>query len=501
MADLSRDDIQKIALEHLRKSLQQAEQQEATSARMSPEAVDGQVCTLDKQSEFVREELQQNDYQRIQDYLPFQLKQIGVEVPEDSPTFSLLCREFLKVELKEYEIRQRWAQGDFDFGQEYLQGPSNNNLAPQLPPPTVSAQVQPKPTEPLLSLVIAEYIADKKRDKAWKPRTETNIVATLNLFVEAIGDPPINEISREAVREFRDLIKNHYPSNWKKKKQYRDKSLKELMRAPIPERDHISNVRIKFYFDTVSSFLGWAKDQGYGVDDGFTRILSQKITRQPHEQRDFFTPENLETMFHSSAFVEDKHRKSYQFWAPVIGLFTGMRLEEICQLELEDIRQEDGVWVFDVNKEGDKDTKSAAGERLVPIHNFLVDDLGLLAYRDKLKRLRKRRLLYELNKTKSGVYHKSVSDWFNQRFLKGLGLKEQGKLDFHSFRHTLVNHCKLLDIEEGKVKQLVGHKGTESITYGRYGKPYPVEMLKKDVVDRLDYGVDLSHLRRSRWIR
>lgn len=502
MAELNREEIKQLALKHLRECLLEEEKRAARAARVTPEVAQRYARIMGKQVAFVREELQENDYRRVQSYLPFELQEMGVEVAEDSPSFRLLCLEFLKAELKEYEIRQKWAQGDFDYGQEYMQELSAVHSAVQVPKSTPQPiPIPPKPTEPLLSLVVAEYITDKKRDKAWKPRTETNLVAILQLFVEAIDDPAINEITREAVREFRDLIKNHYPSNWKKRPQYRDKSLAQLVRSPIPERDRLSDNRIKFYFDTVSSFLGWAKDQGYGSDEGLTRILSHKVTRQPHEQRDFFTTADLETMFHSPAFMEDRLRKSYQFWTPLIGLFTGMRLEEICQLELDDIRQEDGVWVFDINKEGDKEVKSFAGKRLVPIHDFLLHELHLVVYRDKLKRLRKRRLLYDLNKGKSGVYHRSASQWFNQRFLKGLGLKEQGKLDFHSFRHTLINQCKLLDIEERKVQQLVGHKGTESITYDRYGKPYPVEVLKRDVIDRIDYGIDLSHLMKSRWAR
>ncbi len=39
---------------------------------------------------------------------------------------------------------------------------------------------------------------------------------------------------------------------------------------------------------------------------------------------------------------------------PVIALHSGAKLEEICQLHLADIRQEDGVWVFDINNQAGK---------------------------------------------------------------------------------------------------------------------------------------------------
>ena len=40
------------------------------------------------------------------------------------------------------------------------------------------------------------------------------------------------------------------------------------------------------------------------------------------------------------------------FWLPLIAVFSGMRQEEICQLRLEDVRQAEGIWVFDL-REGD----------------------------------------------------------------------------------------------------------------------------------------------------
>ncbi len=56
-----------------------------------------------------------------------------------------------------------------------------------------------------------------------------------------------------------------------------------------------------------------------------------------------------------------------------------MRREEICQLQRADVRQEDNVWVFDINARNERTTKTEAGLLLVPIHPKLIE-MGFLEF-------------------------------------------------------------------------------------------------------------------------
>ena len=62
-------------------------------------------------------------------------------------------------------------------------------------------------------------------------------------------------------------------------------------------------------------------------------------------------------------------------------MFAGARLNEICQLQVADIQQEDGIWFFNLMDDGDsnKRFKSDAAIRKVPIHDELLR-LGLLDF-------------------------------------------------------------------------------------------------------------------------
>jgi hypothetical protein len=54
-------------------------------------------------------------------------------------------------------------------------------------------------------------------------------------------------------------------------------------------------------------------------------------------------------------------------------------LEEIVQLHVADIRQDDGVWCFDINDRGGREARQdrMRGSVSFPIHPFLFNDLGL----------------------------------------------------------------------------------------------------------------------------
>ena len=55
------------------------------------------------------------------------------------------------------------------------------------------------------------------------------------------------------------------------------------------------------------------------------------------------------------------------------------------------------------------------------------------------------------------------------------------------------------DIPEHQIAMLIGH-ANPNITTGRYGKKFEPKMLLDKVVKKLDYGIDLSHLKNSKYV-
>ena len=59
-------------------------------------------------------------------------------------------------------------------------------------------------------------------------------------FIEILGDRPISDYSRNDARDYRNTI-SRLPRNRGKLKDYRDKSIKELLEMNIPD-SHILNI-------------------------------------------------------------------------------------------------------------------------------------------------------------------------------------------------------------------------------------------------------------------
>ena len=319
-------------------------------------------------------------------------------------------------------------------------------------------------------------------------------MTSLRLLAEVLGDVPVADINNVSMRHFKETLLM-LPPNLRKNPAYRDKSIAEVLALGVTK--YMNPSTINKQLDRAATLFKWAVQNGYVVRNPAEGLqLPEK--KRDDEYRAAFDSEDLKKIFNSHEYREDTHKFGYRFWLPVIALYTGMRLNEICQLHLDDIHEDDeGVYVFDVReRKGVTDTKTSSSERLVPLHDFLRVALNLPGYVAKLRDEGQTRMFPDLNKRRDG-YGQAASRWFasykvNCGIVEGPG----GKKDFHSFRHTVSNTLKQLNAEHFPTQELLGHS-TGSITFGRYGKKYSPKLLKEQVVDRLRYDIDLSHLKES----
>ncbi len=147
------------------------------------------------------------------------------------------------------------------------------------------------------------------------------------------------------------------------------------------------------------------------------------------------------------------------YWIPLLGLYTGARLGELCQLQVTDVRQEEGAWLVDINEmfEGQR-VKSDAGWRKVPVHSELVR-LGFLDYADATKKAGHASLWPRLHLREGKPSH-GYSAWFNnvpRKAIKGVTIP-----DFHSLRHTVRTAMTIADVPEPTQDRITGHALTGS---------------------------------------
>jgi integrase len=251
----------------------------------------------------------------------------------------------------------------------------------------------------------------------------------------------------------------------------------ELIKMTHPKT--ISIASVNKYLRRVSSLFHWGKRHGYIHENPFNG-LGLKEHRMAYLQRERFRYDELKKLFDPEHHSPEKFKHSYCYWLPWLGLYTGARLEELCQLHLPDIRQEGGIWVIDINGKDEKRMKTPAAERLVPIHSRLIE-LGLLERVSMLQSKGENRLFPELRQTRDG-YGQAASKWF-ARHRTRFGINKQ----FHSLRHTFVDELRQKGSDHKKIAALVGHVD-ESETGGRYGKPFLPEVLQP-VVEMLCFDI------------
>lgn len=178
------------------------------------------------------------------------------------------------------------------------------------------------------------------------------------------------------------------------------------------------------------------------------------------------------------------------YWAPLIGLFTGARMQEILQLYVSDVRNTGGIDIININVDGDdKKLKNTGSRRQTPVHPELKR-LGFLEHVQKMRQQGNQRLFPDMPMGSDGYY----SSVYSKRFISLLvNLKVKREQNaFHSLRHNFEDACRNSGISKEIMSALQGH--SESGMSGRYGAGYSLEVLN-EAMYQLEYkGLDLSHL-------
>lgn len=335
-------------------------------------------------------------------------------------------------------------------------------------PPAPSASAAPEVIDPAmrsmkLGALVEAFIESQERDRKWTPDTKRKSVPKLTLFVETIGDRPVDTIEPNHIRDWREAL----------------------------EEMELSTNTIHLHFRLVSAMFNWAKRERKATIDNPTKGLAP---RPEKGTRDAYTPEDLVRLFNSPMYTghwrEDRRDrpgrllvKDHKYWFPLIALHTGMRVEEIAQLKRGDLREIEGVWCFDITK-----SKTPAGVRKVPVHPRLIA-LGLLKYHAGVKG---DRLWPLLDAGAEGKYSHAFVQWWPQ-FRRLIGIDREG-LTFHSFRHTFISFLlEKKGVAEHTVARIVGQE-VRSITSGTYGGKLATPADRLEVFKDADFGVDLSHL-------
>lgn len=332
-------------------------------------------------------------------------------------------------------------------------------------------------SSPSFSRVVEECL-EQQRMEGVSTKTIDDKQSVAALLVRIIGDLPIDLITRQNARKFREIALQLPP----RLNQLPDgQSLEEVIRMATST---ISLTTFNNYVKNLTTFFSYAIREGYCERNPFDG-LRVKQRGKVSEERSVFTEEDLRRLFSKEVYASVSSSKPNQYWLPLLGLYTGARLNELCQLYLDDVVTINGVDCLHIRaSRPDQKLKTASSERLVPIHSKLKA-LGFIEFIQKQRAAEHQRVFPELTCHKKHGYGAAPSKWFT-RVREQLGFRDgEVQKDFHSFRHTIADHLKQKGISEALVGGLLGHQ-TGGITFSRYGKDFRPEVLAP-VVEAVDF--------------
>ncbi len=351
-------------------------------------------------------------------------------------------------------------------------------------------------SSPLFSEALQRYIEEKSHKGDWRPEMVRDIEYLKRLLTGLIGDRALAGYSRSDFSHFCQLLQS-LPKNTGKSAQLRGLTPKEMVE--LAARDSsipcLSAKTVSKHMANLSGFMKWATKQGFCTENIAAEIYSKPKTKRASEERDAWSPDDLRRLFTSPIYQGAKSRhfwrepgkvitRNARYWAPLLAAFHPLRLEEIAQLRIVDIKEEDGVTYLDIHdrapleeqhyKLPPRKLKSKAALRLMPLHP-LVLELGFIQHAIKSAAAKSPLIFPELKPYGAG---KRLGGKLSKDFpllFQSLGLN----LQFHGLRHTSSTALKRAGVHPDIIDQLSGHE-IQGMR-GRYGKPLGLQELHQAI--------------------
>ena len=343
-----------------------------------------------------------------------------------------------------------------------------------------------------LKTAFNNYVSNTSVSSSWSDSALglVNHVGKL-MFMYFDGDLDIKSIKRDDLLKFRNTLLI-LPTKLSQNNLYKGKNLDEII-AIAKDKPKISKSTIKKYIVRICEFFKYCYDSDYfaknpATDIQITLTADDVINKKPYRDSDVNALLAIVGDIKENGDTKSQRvNKDELFFVTHIAAYSGMRLNEIIQLNTDDIITKDGVVCFslnmeiDVNTDRSKTLKTKNSIRNVPIH-FKLKDIGLFELIDSKKK----------SGAKNGkpvrlfnCDNKDFSEYFRKK-INIRAIKDDKTRTFHSLRHTFIN--KLIQGGERieHIAALVGHEQQYKITINTYAEPVNMKILK-NLVEKINF--------------
>ncbi|WP_406669828.1 tyrosine-type recombinase/integrase [Pseudomonas putida group bacterium ESBL64] len=219
----------------------------------------------------------------------------------------------------------------------------------------------------------------------------------------------------------------------------------------------------------LSAVFTWAVENGH-LSKTYDKKL--KLTKGVESTRKAFTQHQVSKLMD---YANGLPETSWKRWLLSLGIITGGRLKEICQLTLGDVvTMKSGLIAIHINEAGEgKSIKNKRSERLVPLTDgaYGFDLAAFLRYVDVIR--------CSGSESLAQIGYRPSGEWVNQHAIPAAleGTYERG-LVFHSLRHSLASLMQAKGVPVTHAQAVMGH-ASGTVTFDTYGSSVPVETLSE----------------------
>ena len=527
MKSLEIDDIKEILRIEIRKQILHAHHVDLGTNKWSDSGIEKSLGTAEKKDSNLREILKddlKSYLKQVDSKMEGILESMSIKIEKESIGFKRLREHFIDLYLMRYEwIRElvlKTGKSDDDFRKDFdskfgldlfpdMNGSLSNSVGltetlmkEQLP--NISTTSNDLPYLPIAGGLLssnAKTFFERKRIEGKKIKEIESDKRIVEEFIEIVGDIDFSTITKNEVSHYID-VQTKLPPNRKKSPKYRDLSIKEVMKLKLSQKEIQTPQNINKRITKLSVFGNWGVRQGLLITNPFSgmkfSVKKQPHTRQPFtadELRKIFKPETYLkwTIHFSHPYRKDRVSNHLPYyWIFLLGIFSGMRTNEMCQILLSQVKKEKGIWFIFIEDSEETKVKTENAIRKVPVHPQLID-LGFVDYVTAQKKSKRGRLFWELSEDRDG-FASHVSRHYNQRFLPAVGVWKKYTKVLYCTRHTFINKLYSEMVDENVIKVLVGHE--KEFTMKHYGgDPFTPERLLEEISKVSYSGINWKKLK------
>ena len=524
MKSLEIDDIKEILRIEIRKQILHTHHVDFGINKWSDTGVEKSLQTAEKKDSNLRKILKddlKSYLKQVDSKMEGILQSMNVKVEKESVGFKRLREHFIDLYLMRYEwIRElvsKTGKSDDDFRMAF-DSKIGLDLFPELSdsleltemllkdqPPNISTSPIDLPYLPIAGGLLSSNAKRYFEQKRIEEKREKNILfdeSVVDEFIEIVGDIDFLTLTKKEVSYYID-VQTKLPPIRKKSVKFRNLSIRETVDLKLKQKECQTPQNINKKITKLNVFANWGIRQGLLVFNPFSE-MKFKVKKTPNK-REPFTADDLRKILKPETYlgwtVNFKHRfrpdratnQLPYYWCFLLGIFSGMRTNEICQMLLSQVTKEKGIWFMFVEDSEDTKVKTESSIRKIPVHPQLID-LGFIDYVANLKRRKKPiRVFWELSELRDG-YASKVSRHYNEKFLPSIGVWKKHTKVLYCTRHTFINKLYSEKVDENVIKTLVGHE--KEFTMRHYGgDPFAPERLLEEI-SKVNYsGINWKKLK------